>query len=519
MTSSKKILLLSILSSFLFVAILVFLYLNSRQPQISQQSPPTPTTTPDTIDTSNWQTYNDSINGFSIRYPSDWTSQKSSEKELYTITSSDGHSSVDIINQKTWYNVNTQFTPGTLKATINGQTALVQKTEMSLNYFLVSNKTNQIFQIIIRPPESHLASQILSTFKFIELSPSPTPSAWINLTFNYYDAKIKIPNGWGIINNMLTGEFIPINSDKTFYEGFNLVQIKKNKTDPNLIQIDLSEKSPSAVQKTGSAPEFDEILSSLKFIDTTNSLGWKTYSYPKYGFQVQYPGDWYASDCDFSLGLLLNPEKEIICETEPSEPISFRVDTYTKTVQQYLDNLTHAGFKATLIDKNLPNNASKYLIEKVEELPGPDESIDIIVPINQALFKIWIVDLQQEKVADQILSTFKFTDISDNSLKNDLTAIIKKQQLATSITPTTLTWENIELPGFGFGIVFSENGADDGEKVSPIQSDLISKFKLVKSKNQDPESLASFEYYQGAKVVCIFTSNEERWSANCANLE
>lgn len=98
--------------------------------------------------------------------------------------------------------------------------------------------------------------------------PTVDPTAsWKTLSFSEYGFICKIPEGWGIVNNMLTGDFVPIDSDKTFNEGFNLIMIKKNSDSQNLIQIDLTRESNPYINKTGSEPEFDRILSTFKFTE------------------------------------------------------------------------------------------------------------------------------------------------------------------------------------------------------------------------------------------------------------
>jgi len=140
------------------------------------------------------------------------------------------------------------------------------------------------------------------------------------------------------------------------------------------------------------------------------TANWKTYINKKYGFSVKYPATWYSNDCGDEDLLLLDPSKTPICETEPYYPIQLNIDNNIKTVEQLKQSWTGGGFKVTEEDSGIASiNASRFLVEKVEPAPGPAKMKIIVVPVKIVLFQILLNRLEYEAVANQILSTLKFT--------------------------------------------------------------------------------------------------------------
>lgn len=148
------------------------------------------------------------------------------------------------------------------------------------------------------PSSLNIFSKPTPTPTIAAASPSAMPTVdptanWNTLKFSKYGFTCKIPSGWGIVNNMLTGVFVPINSDKQFDEGFNLIMIKKSSDSKSLIQLDLTRQANPYFEKTGTEPEFDQILSTFKFTEKSANdnltANWKTYTSPKFTFSIKYP--------------------------------------------------------------------------------------------------------------------------------------------------------------------------------------------------------------------------------------
>jgi len=139
------------------------------------------------------------------------------------------------------------------------------------------------------------------------------------------------------------------------------------------------------------------------------TANWKTYTNTTFGFQLKYPDNWFSENCGPGEALLLRPKVKPVCEGEPYEPIQFFSSEEIKSEDEFIKSWL-PQFKSTPQQATVTTvKYTKYLVEKVEPAPGPEKLILIRVPLTKGTFKIYVNDLQYETVADQIISTFKFT--------------------------------------------------------------------------------------------------------------
>jgi hypothetical protein len=82
----------------------------------------------------------------------------------------------------------------------------------------------------------------------------------------------KVPTGWGIVTNMMTGEPQFITEDTTLEAGsaFYIVEPGNPTQGGEQIFVDFNANKADRVRKNGASPYYDQILSTFKFIDDTN---------------------------------------------------------------------------------------------------------------------------------------------------------------------------------------------------------------------------------------------------------
>jgi hypothetical protein len=163
----------------------------------------------------------------------------------------------------------------------------------------------------------------------------------------------------------------------------------------------------SAVGRTGPNCEFAPCPNQVTQDETAN---WKTYTNTKFGFSVKYPNSWFSNSCGSDQTLILDPSSSIVCETEPYNPIVLVANDDSREVSEIAKGWL-PDFKITPLE-SVPITAknSKYLVEKVQPAPGPEKLIIIYFPIKKGTFIIYVNNIQYGKVADQILSTFRFLE-------------------------------------------------------------------------------------------------------------
>jgi hypothetical protein len=116
-----------------------------------------------------------------------------------------------------------------------------------------------------------------TTYNGVLPLPTVSPKTNWKVEFSAYNVSFKIPDGWGINNDAMDGNFIQINSDKIITEKFNLIQILKTPNSKNYLQIDLTDPL-SSLKKIGFEPEFEDIISSIKLVSNDYLLeDWSTY--------------------------------------------------------------------------------------------------------------------------------------------------------------------------------------------------------------------------------------------------
>ncbi|MCX6791438.1 MAG: hypothetical protein NT149_00145 [Candidatus Gottesmanbacteria bacterium] len=180
---------------------------------------PLPTPTPTPNPTADWKIYQNTQYGFSLQYPEGWSVQEEHNKIMQA----------PYYGSKTSDSVNFTMDNGYLKI-ITGVTfessgvGALLKTEQTIisgknavkETYTVSNQRVPMTEIIIKfpdftpfyriealfpPADASIINQILSTFTFIEQSPtvSPTPAVpanWILHTFNTYGLTVYTPDDW-----------------------------------------------------------------------------------------------------------------------------------------------------------------------------------------------------------------------------------------------------------------------------------------------------------------------------------
>ncbi|PIT89225.1 MAG: hypothetical protein COU27_01445 [Candidatus Levybacteria bacterium CG10_big_fil_rev_8_21_14_0_10_36_7] len=211
----------------LFVLIIVVMILSSGGTYLTLKSKITPTPTPPvpiteisspTLSpdlyteetrsaTANWQTYTNRKYGYSIKYPNDWKIQEKDNLQglalfILTIYGPSQNTLLDIwVNNMDWQQAENELKGKAKQISLNGIMAYEEKvSKTSRTYTFPSKVSGQIVQILFSPsPKSPLEEikaldQILSTFKFIE--PSPTSNAQIS------DAEKKLIDNWILKNNL-----------------------------------------------------------------------------------------------------------------------------------------------------------------------------------------------------------------------------------------------------------------------------------------------------------------------------
>lgn len=127
---------------------------------------------------------------------------------------------------------------------------------------------------------------------------------------------------------------------------------------------------------------------------------WKTYTNKEYGFEIKYPSDWSFKDISSSTR---NPSIVIKSKTRLNLPGYENVPVYFRAV--IISNLSNTG---KVISKT-------GHFSTIKEVPNQQDAFN--VNINQQTEE----NTNEYKIWQQILSTFKFTSVSEN--KNEITII------------------------------------------------------------------------------------------------
>jgi hypothetical protein len=132
----------------------------------------------------------------------------------------------------------------------------------------------------------------------------------------------------------------------------------------------------------------------------------KTYTNVESGYSINYPTEWFSTDCDGQVkGLFLSKEGMPECATEPSYPIQFYYNSDIKNIEGYIGAMEQSGFKYTQMSSPV-DGFMKYKIVKAEAAQGPDSMIEYYKPHKSGTFVLVVNKLEEEKTGDSIVSSF-----------------------------------------------------------------------------------------------------------------
>lgn len=207
----------------------------------------------------------------------------------------------------------------------------------------------------------------------------------------------------------------------------------------------------------------------VAIIDPT--ANWKTYKNSTYGFQIKYPNNWFSKSCDklASTTIYLFPtgpdECDLITEAD-SVPINLSLSANTKSGENLINSFSNMEeFNIQKVELPLNNNTRylKYSLTKVLPAPGPDLTLIYIVSLKNGSLIITNYNTQYESISDQILSTFEFTDqTNENESLNTAVkeALVNKLEIEPS-TNYGVSDANTKIIGdWAFGIITIEASKD-----------------------------------------------------------
>lgn len=179
----------------------------------------------------------------------------------------------------------------------------------------------------------------------------------------------------------------------------------------------------------------NQILSTFKFTDSINISGWQTHMNESHGFEFRHPDGWQTvdkKDCNF-FELLVIPWYKNTIAYNSSPHISIRVEENLDnlTLKKYLDKNyypfeDHLNSLEIVKSKDVEQSKSDAALERGMGYAGECGSMGlsdtdqfIARNKNQVFFitnSFYTGDDEKYKIIfDQILSTFKFTDVVDIS--------------------------------------------------------------------------------------------------------
>lgn len=139
---------------------------------------------------------------------------------------------------------------------------------------------------------------------------------------------------------------------------------------------------------------------------------WNIYKSTKYGYSLKYPSSLFIADCNKEnniAGVYLDNKGVPPCDNpEPQYQIQLDVRTDKKTLDEYIKDWPDT-FKINLMETT-SNGFHKYSVTKVGDAPGTDNAIIFALPINKGIFYMFINDIEQEVLAEQIISTFTLNE-------------------------------------------------------------------------------------------------------------
>jgi len=443
---------------------------------------PKTTTMPD-IDIADWKTYKNEEYGFEVKYPKDFEGQEPesgdalSDVLLGAEKTEGGNSYYFTIKIRPNYKVD-QITSGVKdaeKITVGDRpgykyfytegigesgVALIQigQDELSIIFDLIGDSRQDFATANDRKIYvQNMLDQILSTFKFTEKDKTADWKVYRNEEYGF---EFKYPKDWfirsesimyvSIVNNRYKdaeGEFpylniSIINNEKNltlrdwFFENikpkegedyelknvmvkdYNAIEFSYSRIIKNTL-IDFNSNIVS-FRAINAIENYDQILSTFKFIKKDKTADWKVYRNEEYWFEFKYKSDWQLEQQDNYIEL-----KPII--NDKPEEISISVNIITNRPKDY----TLAGW----LLQNGNNNASCDFVKKVDKIEwcgvnserfeavraddygvtknGIDYDIQFRVAYGRQEMDKYISDKElsgEIDVLNQILSTFKFIE-------------------------------------------------------------------------------------------------------------
>lgn len=148
---------------------------------------------------------------------------------------------------------------------------------------------------------------------------------------------------------------------------------------------------------------------SLNQPPTDPTAGWKTYKNEKYGFELKHPNDWEIKDLEGRLFVCQKNTYEGPCLLIKEEGLAL-IDFEKKLNTDYQ---TAEGKSAVVRKETIRisgEKATQYIINNPLGMGNPDDDfIFVYNPLTKQNLSIRL-DLENNSIHNQILSTFKFVD-------------------------------------------------------------------------------------------------------------
>ena len=163
---------------------------------------------------------------------------------------------------------------------------------------------------------------------------------------------------------------------------------------------------------------YDQILSTFKFIDKTDTSNWKTYTNAQYGFEFKYPNEW-KIDKDQQGLINLSKEYHTVQNRNPADISGVCLLSYYDVIRKPNEDLKTWLKRIALENGNPPPGdltditvGSKSGIKEMVREQGTIHSIYLSLNANRVLSVSLScgqdVEIQGLKEFNQILSTFRF---------------------------------------------------------------------------------------------------------------
>jgi len=174
---------------------------------------------------------------------------------------------------------------------------------------------------------------------------------------------------------------------------------------------------------------------------TPDEIGtsWKTYTNTKYGYSIKYPEDWNINSSNPSA---INLSFNIKYSSEsgyPNSGASINIDSERSNLLNLEDFYKQiASNKFTKINSrsDIKIDGLDALLLNVNQLEAPPGmDVHFIKSDIHYTIQFWQIDTNQSKTFDQILSTFRFTDVSDSNSLNSNLCEIGKEYVSDNINP------------------------------------------------------------------------------------